>query len=162
MLNISKISLVFLTLGLLGNDFITAQTIPVDSSAVIVTPQPAPVDSSAVIVTPQPTPASSTVIVTPQPATVDPSTVIVTPLPAPKEVMVEPAGYIECNETAPQWYNGVWYAGYKTCRYNTDNPSYKGTAWVAGHWSCSQYNITNSQAVCSYWDWVTGGWVGKQ
>lgn len=94
-------------------------------------------------------------------APIDSSTVIVTPVPAPKEVIVEPAGPIQCTETPARWYNGVWHTGYKTCRYAPGNPAFQGEAWIAGHWSCTQYNIVNNQATCTNWDWVAGGWVSR-
>lgn len=92
---------------------------------------------------------------------VSPTTTIVTPVPAPKEVIVAPTGYTECTEIPARWYNGIWYAGYKACRYNNTGNVYQGGGWVAGHWTCTNYTLTNEQATCTNWDWVAGHWVAN-
>jgi len=87
------------------------------------------------------------------------TTVITTAVPAPKETIAEPEGYISCATVAAGWNGKTWHPEYKVCRYDTNNTTVEGEAWVAGHWECSEYNVNDAQSECTGWDWNEGRWV---
>lgn len=87
------------------------------------------------------------------------TTVITTAVPAPKEMVAEPAGYVSCATVAAGWQGKTWHPEYKVCRYDTNNTTVEGEAWVAGHWECSEYTQDANQSECTGWNWSDGRWV---
>lgn len=79
--------------------------------------------------------------------------VIITAVPAPKETIATPAGYANCFTVAAGWYQDIWVAEHRVCQYS-NMPS--GVAWVEGYWSCTKYDIPQSQ--CTTWEWKSARW----
>lgn len=86
------------------------------------------------------------------PVTVEKRT-IVTTTPEPKEVIETPSGFVSCENLSAGWYNDVWVAGRRVCKY-ANSPL--GLDYVQGYWTCSQYTIETGE--CNSWNWVSPHW----
>lgn len=82
--------------------------------------------------------------------------VIVTPMPAAREVMVIPAGYVNCRVVPGRWHYNSWVPQHKVCHY-AHNP--RKVTWVQGYWTCTKYMQATCQ--CGNWDWHSSHWYNR-
>lgn len=82
--------------------------------------------------------------------------VIVTPVPAPKEVIVIPAGYVNCTVVPGRWMYSTWIPQHHVCRYAHN---VKKVTWVEGYWACTKYSQMSGQ--CKHWKWHSSEWYNR-
>lgn len=74
------------------------------------------------------------------------------PPPEPIEVIVAPAGTINCFKIKEGWFRGKWVTEHRICQYQNDK---RGMAWVEGHWTCYKYD---NGGACMTWKMWSSGW----
>lgn len=166
-----KFSLIFTLLLACGNvwavETSTTSVDPVTQESTTTTVNPAtdektittvnPVTQESSSTTSTPTKTETTVTKTnPQTGA---TTTIITSVPTPQEAVDTPAGYSNCFTVAAGWNNDRWVAEHRVCQYDPSKGTYQGTAWIQGHWACSEYIATTG--VCTKWIWNSSRWVNS-
>lgn len=75
------------------------------------------------------------------------------PVEVPVEIIVTPAGSINCFKINEGWLKKKWVTEHRVCQYPK---KHRNMAWVEEHWTCNQFD---KGGVCSTWIGWSSGWT---